>query len=142
MDKNSSIKKHPLLQYDFSEDGIDEFETDLVTIELESNQKISINYSQLCKHSQLIRNKYLISDVRSQLPKDIQKFQQENKIKSSNLKSFFKLIQDEDIEMTNDKFFDFYKLSEFFQVKSLSKNLEKYLLFIVFFKRAMKKNIQ
>lgn len=126
MDQNSSIKKNPLLQYDFSEDGIDEFETDLVTIELESNQKISINYSQLCKHSQLIRNKYLISDVRSQLPKDIQKFQQENKIKSSNLKSFFKLIQDEDIEMTNDKYFDFYKLSEFFQVKSLSKNLDKY----------------
>lgn len=28
--------------------------------------------------------------------------------------------------MTNNKYFDFYKLSEFFQIKKLTKNLDKY----------------
>lgn len=122
---NAQFKiKYHLLQSDSSEE--EELEKDLVSIKFYPEQTVQIKYSQLCKHSKLIRNKYLISDVRTKLSKDIQKFQQEKKIDSNNIKSFLQLLQDEDIEMTNDKYFDFYKLSEFFQIKKLTKNLNKY----------------
>lgn len=119
-------ENYSLFQSDSSEEDTNELETDAVTIQLDHDQYIHINYSQLCKHSQLIRNNYLISDVRFKLPKDIQKFQYKNKIKTENIISFFKLLQDENTPMTNDKYIDFLKLSDFFQIKKLTKNLTKY----------------
>ena len=74
MNNEDHQNRFSMLQSDCSEE--DELETDLVTIRLDSDQIIQIRYSQLCKYSKLIREKYLISDARTLLSADIQKFQQ------------------------------------------------------------------
>lgn len=102
-------------------------ERDIITIKLGLNT-IKVNFSQLCKYSQLIRDEYLISDAQTRLSEELQQLQQENHIDYNNFDSFFKLIQDDDVSMSNDKYKDFLKLSEFFKVKKLIIQLKKYFI--------------
>lgn len=106
------------------EDDVED-ENDLVVITLKS-KVIQIHFSQLCKFSQLIREEYLISDVKNRLPHEILKFQQENKIDINNISNFFNLFKGETLTITNDRYRDFYKLSRFFKTKKLIKQLKKY----------------
>lgn len=104
---------------------INEDEEDLILLKLKSND-VKICYSQLCKYSQLIRSYYLNSDIKYQLSGNIQNFQTESNIKEENIIYFFQILQGEHLEITNDNYRDIFKLSEFFQVKSLLQNLDKY----------------
>lgn len=105
----------------------DEDENDLVTIKLES-KVIQISFSQLCKYSQLIREEYVISDARDRLSQELLRFQQENLIDINNIIIFFDLFKEEDVIITNDRYKDFYKLSNFFQIKKLIKQLKIYFI--------------
>lgn len=101
-------------------------EKDLVILKLKKIT-IKINYSQLCKHSRLIRSKYLISDVKNNLSSEIQKLQDQYNIQDENIIFFFKLLREEKFKMTKEKFSDIYKLSQFFQSKNLIRKLKLYL---------------
>lgn len=108
---------------DFQE--YEEEDQDIVKINLNSNI-IQVNFSQLCKYSKLIREEYVISDVEKRLPEELLQFQQENRINEFNIKEFFKLFQEEEIIMTNDKYKDFTKLSQFFKIKKIQNQLKLY----------------
>lgn len=109
---------------DFDEEE-DEEEKDLITIRLE-NIQIQINYSQLCKYSQLIRTKYLISDVKNNLPNLIQEFQRQNQIEDENIIFFFNILRDEKNKITRKSYRDLFKLSQFFKANNILKKLKKY----------------
>lgn len=118
---NNSLSQIDLLEYEEESNE----NHDLVSIQLLSN-KIQVKYSQLCKYSKLIPNKYLIYDMENLFSQDIQKFQQTSKIGDENIINFFKIFEDEKVIIYNDKFNDFYKLSEFLQIKPFLKKLKKY----------------
>ena len=105
------------------EDNIDE--DDLVTLNLKSTN-IQLKYSQLWKYSRLISKKYLFDDVKERLSDEINEFEISNHIKEDNLIYFLKLFNDEKIQITNDRYKDFLKISEFLQVNSFIKKLNNY----------------
>lgn len=108
-----------------NESDSEEEEEDSVILQLQTNI-IHTQYSQLCKYSQLIRDKYPFSIIKSHLPQDLQIFQQEYKISEEVLLSFFQYFHHSKLIITNDNYRDLYKLSEFFQVKTIFKLLKKY----------------
>lgn len=103
----------------------EEEEEDLISLQIGSNT-IYICYSLLSKYSKLIREKYLISDVKDHLSEDIEHLQQETNLNEENIITFLQYFRNQPINITNDNFRDIYKLSEFFQVKTLLRELDKY----------------
>lgn len=100
-------------------------EHELIKIQL-INNSISVNFSQLCKYSQTIREEYLLKDVSERLSQDLQRFQKDYNIDEKNIIHFFELIQKEQISINNDEYFDFCKLSNIYKVTILQKILRKY----------------
>lgn len=100
-------------------------EDDKVTIQL-SSTNIEIYYYQLCKYSQLVQSQYLKNDAQERLSHDIQLFQKRFNIKDSNIINFFKIIKDDNVKITNDQYYDLFRLSEMFQVRSLQNLLKNY----------------
>lgn len=96
-DINNPLSQIDLLEYEeeYNENH------DLVSIQLLS-KKIQVKYSQLCKYSNLIPNKYLICNMEILFSQDIQKFQQAFKIGDENIIIFFKIFDDEKIIINND----------------------------------------
>ena len=103
----------------------DEEEKDLIEIKINSIL-IQIKYSQLCKHSHLIRSKYLISDVRNKLSREIESLQKQYNIQDSNILFFFQLLRDESCLMEKQQYRDIFKLSQYFESKNILKKLKHY----------------
>lgn len=110
------------------DDELDEEEEeygDIVEIRLLSTT-IRISFIRLYKYSPLFREKYLAKESRSDLSQKIIQYLNQFNISETNAILFFKLIQNENINITNDNYRDLYKLSDYFQVKKLKKFLNKY----------------
>lgn len=116
---------HSNLESQLHQNDSEEEEEDLVTLVLRNNT-IHVYFSLLCKYSKLIREKYLIFDVKDHLSEDIQRFQQQSNVNDEHIILFMQYFNNTQIVITNDNYRDLYKLSEFFQVKTLLKSLNKY----------------
>ena len=106
-------------EYDENEEE-DPEETDMIIVQIETIT-IQIKYSQLCKHSQLIRERYLISDAREQLSSKIQEYQQNHQISDNDVSFFFRRLKDENIDISSENYRSFSKLAEFFKAKKIIK---------------------
>ena len=100
-------------------------DSDKIIIQL-SSTTIEIHYYQLCKYSCLIREEYLKNDVQMQLSSILQSFQTNNNIKEENINIFFRIIKEERVEITSDRYYDLFVLSKKFKVNLLQKILENY----------------
>lgn len=104
----------------------EECEDNLVKIQLQSSS-FNVIYSQLFKYSKFIRDNYPnINDIRLELSKNLQIFQSDFKIKEENVILFFKLLQNESIIINNQNYCDLLLLSNFFQVKKITRILNQY----------------
>lgn len=97
-----------------------------VQIKLKTEQ-LSIEYSQLCKHSQLAQEKSIYYHGSNLLTELIEQFQSENEIKDSSFKSFVKIINDENAEIQKDEFNDLYTLRNFFKADIITDTLKEFL---------------
>lgn len=112
----------------YSDDDDYDDEDDFITFQFES-KKINILFSQFSKYSKLIRNKYVVSDVRNRFPQELHDFQSQNSLDTDNIYYFFQLLQKDfniDESLSYKRYIDLSKLSEFLEIKKLSKKLNKY----------------
>lgn len=125
---NTDTESFHIGQYsdEYEEEEEIEDDYDLVTINLQHNYIFQLKYSQLIKYSNLILNEYLLNDAREHLSTKIQELESDKKIDEKNVIYFLKTFEGKKIKITNDRFRDLFKLSEFFQVKVLLKRLENF----------------
>ena len=100
-------------------------EKDILSFRLSSNI-IKIPFFQLFKYSEVIQEEYINNHIIAYLLGNLEIFQKQGHIKEENIKLFFKLLQDEEIQKSSDQYCDFCQLSELFKVNSLQKFLIKY----------------
>ena len=103
----------------------DQDDSDKILIQL-SSTSIEIHYYQLCKYSSLIREEYLKRDVQMQLSSILQNLHEHYKITDENIIIFFRIIKEERVDITNDRYYDLFILSKKFKVHLLQKILERY----------------
>ena len=113
-----------LSTYNFNEGSDDEESNDIVEIQLISDS-IQINYYQLLKWSKLVREQYPKDDI-DRLSYDLRGYQQKYDLKEENIKSFFKCISDEQIQIAMDQYSDYQKLSKIFKVSKFDRIIKKY----------------
>lgn len=111
-------------------DSSEDDEDDLIVFQFET-KTIKIYYSQLSKYSKFIRDKYMFSDIGNVLPDEIHRMQNKYNIISDNIDLFFQLLQDnfnlsENQSLSYIQYLDLLKISDYFQVKKLTKKLIKY----------------
>lgn len=111
--------------FDLNNEMEEEANDDLINIQLSSNL-IQVHYYQIFKYSELIQEGYNKKEAIDSLPQYIQEIQDKYHIDEDNLVTFFKMIQEEKIEIKNSQYSDLYRLSKLFQVKSLQRSLNKY----------------
>lgn len=110
--------------FNFIVSSDDEEANDIVTIQF-SSSNIEINYYQLMKWSRLVREQYRKEEM-NRLSDYLKQYQQRYNIKEGNIKSFFKSISDEQVQITNEQFFDYQKLSKIFKISKFDKILHQY----------------
>ena len=115
-------------QFNSSDDDYDK--DDLITFQYES-QIFSLYNWQFFKYSLYFREKYINSNVKDYLPKDLHDLQENSDINSENIIYFFQLLQnnfeiDEKTSLTYKQYVDLVNISEHFKTKKLSKKLMKY----------------
>lgn len=103
----------------------EEDQIDTVDVQLTST-KINFSLLQLFKYSQYVQEEFLHNFITNNLITKLQKIEKENHIKSESIKTFFKFIEDGELFITEDEYFDLYKLSEIFKVNPLKKCLQNY----------------
>lgn len=111
-------------------DSSEDDEDDLVIFQFET-KTIKVYYSQLSKYSKFIRDKYMFSEIGNVLPDEIHRMQNQYNIISDNIDLFFQLLQDnfnlsENQSLSYIQYLDLLKISEYLQVKKLTKKLIKY----------------
>lgn len=105
------------------EESIDESE--FVEIKLISSQ-VKVKISQLFKYSKIFRENYQDIYFLPSLSHKLQIYQTKFNINDQNAILFFRLIHDEEVVISNEIYFDLYKLSEFFNATKLTNFLNKY----------------
>lgn len=105
----------------------DHHNRDKIKIPVSSDNNIQISFFQFFKHSRFIQNEYLQNDIIDKITNRLQHYQSEFDIKKENISTFFKLLDDEQIEVSSDQYCDLCKLSEIFEVESLQELLDNYL---------------
>lgn len=113
-----------------SQSDDNEYDDDSISFQFES-QKITLHYLQFFKYSTFIRTNYLVSDIANLFPKELQNLQQRSNISTDNIYLFFHLLDDnfninDDFTLTYKQYIDLFKISEFLQIKKLSKRLKNY----------------
>lgn len=104
----------------------DSYDDDNIQIELESNI-IEISYSQLCKYSSFIREKYGINEAKGFLTENLIKYESEYGITEKIIIIFFKSIdKDKNITIDVDNFWSINILSTFLSIKKYQKQLKKF----------------
>ena len=96
----------------------------MITIHINLNT-ITINYFQIYKYSKLIQEKSQMAQ--EQLSQKIQEIKKKFNLEDENIITFFKILQEEQVEIKNDSLLDLFILSTIFKVDLLLKNLQKIL---------------
>lgn len=91
-----------------------------------SSININLSFLQLYKYSQLIREELHKDEVINCFKEKLQKYQIAENIKEESITIFLKILKEENVKITNDQYFDLFKLSEIFKVNSLINFLKKY----------------
>lgn len=130
MNHLSSINDHNSNDSDSSDGGYDD-DDDFITFQF-NLKPINIYYSQFSKYSKVVRNNYLVTDVRNLFPQKLQDFQSQNRVDTDSIFYLFQLLRndfnfDENLNLTYERYTDLFKLSEFLEIKKLTKKLKKYL---------------
>lgn len=112
------------LQSEFEEEK--EEDSYKVTFDV-SSEKINASILSLIKYSRIIRDKLIKDNIFKELSETLKEYQTINHIKNENIKLFFRLLDEEEISINNDEFFDLSKLSMIFKVETLDRCLKKYL---------------
>ena len=100
---------------------------DKIKISVSSDNNIKISFFKLFKYSKFIQHQYHQNDIVDKITNLLQHYQSTSNIKKENISTFFKLLNDEQIEVSSDQYCDLCKLSEIFEVDSLQKLLDNYL---------------
>lgn len=106
------------------EEGEEEV-NDKITIHL-STIEIQIYFHRFCKYSRLIQQNLGYGKSINEIISDTEQKLLTNHIQNSSAIKFFKLLNDEETEITKVDFIDLYKLSQIFKVKSLKTKLKNY----------------
>lgn len=107
--------------YDDSDSDDDRF-----TIQLNSNA-VDVNFSKLCKYSDVIRKRKGIEDAKNFLNQIFIKYESDYGIEERSVLLFLRIIQDESkTKISPTDFWDLNVLSTLFKTKKLSKILQKY----------------
>lgn len=96
----------------------------MITIQINLNT-ITINYFHLYKYSKLIQEKSQMAQ--EQLSQKIQEIKKKFNLEDENIITFFKILQEEQVEIKNDSLLDLFILSTIFKVDLLLNNLQKIL---------------
>ena len=80
----------------------------------------------MIKYSEVIQEEINKNDIIKKIEQEIQKIKKTTNIKDENIKTFFQIINEEEVEINNDQYSDLFKLSAIFKIKSLTKYLLKY----------------
>lgn len=91
-----------------------------------SSANITLSFFQLYKYSQLIRKELQKDEVINRFKEKLQKYQISKNTKEESIIAFIKILKEENVKITNDQYFDLFKLSEIFKVNSLLNFLKKY----------------
>lgn len=83
------------LNKDFEEE---EDNNDLITIQL-SSSSFQVYYFQICKYSQLIQNKFPKNEAKQFLSQYIQEISEQYNINENNIIIFFKMLQEEKVQI-------------------------------------------
>lgn len=115
-------------QSNMQSDDDSEYDDDSISFQYES-QNIVLHYLQFSKYSIFIRKKYLITNISSLFPSELQKFQQQSSIDIDSIYLFFRLLQqnfNNDLILTYKQYIDLFKISDFLQIKKLTKKLNNF----------------
>ena len=104
----------------------DDDENNQVEYEL-SSSIIKISYLNLIKYSQVIQKNILQNNINDCMAAKLKKIQISDNIDEENIKTFFQLLNEEDVMIKNEQYIDLCKLTNIFEVKPLEKFLKKYL---------------
>ena len=91
-----------------------------------SLEKVNFNFHRLFKYSEKIQKEYYPENLISDLSFKIIQLQQALNIKEENIICFFKLINEENVEISIDQYCDLVKIAKYFKVKTLQSYLSKY----------------
>lgn len=110
---------------DVSDDDENEEQQDKITICL-SSENYQINLDKFCKYSGLVhisfQNKKSIHEIIEDIEEKFPKYH----IHNESVKTFFRLLNNEQVQIKTDEYLDLCRLSELFKVRSLKKLLKKY----------------
>lgn len=104
---------------------VDQNEEESITIPL-SFGLATVKYSELIKYSKYVENKYQKDEIMPKLSEELLDIEEDFDIKEENVLIFFDFINTGQVNVKQDNYIDLYKLSEAFEVKSLSEKLEEY----------------
>lgn len=90
-----------------------------------SSDVVHLSYLNLLKYSETIQDELKENYMKNILDK-VQHIKNEAKVDDNNIKLFFKLLNEENVQITTEQFLDISKLANFFKVTSLQKYLKKY----------------
>ena len=119
------MQNHTVSLCDENDDEESVDESEFVEIKLISSQ-VKVKISQLFKYSKKFRENYQDIYFLPSLSNKLQIYQTKFNINDQNAILFFKLIHDERVVISNEIYFDLYKLSEFFNAIKLLNFLNKY----------------
>lgn len=95
-------------------------------LEIPISSKINFPIIQLFKYSQVIQDYFINDSFSLMLTEKIQQICNPEKFNESSIITFLELINDKNVEICNEQFYDLCKLSEIFKVKPLEIILQKY----------------
>lgn len=108
-------------------DEAEEDQSDTIKIQLaNSSEIIQIGYYHLYKYSNFVKREYHPENVNIRVTQKILELQNGQNIKDESLITFFKLLQEKNINILPDQYWDLCKLCEVFEVNPLQKILKKY----------------
>ncbi|KAK8880814.1 hypothetical protein M9Y10_003505 [Tritrichomonas musculus] len=97
----------------------------------ESNKKnlseiMRISFYNLIRYSQAVRENIIYNDIINTFTNHLDLFARSSNIRFENIELFFRLLQNEKIEISNDQYCDLFRLSEHFGVDCLTNILKSY----------------
>lgn len=100
-------------------------QADLINIQF-SSTKINFSFDQFFKYSQYFKRSNLYIALINEMISKLQEIGEKYHFNSKSVEFFFKLIDDEEVNISNEEYFDLCKLSTLLQVDSLHKYLQEY----------------
>ena len=111
-----------LLSVDVSKSQL--IEEDSIDIRFTSGSLIQVKFSRLVSQSKYVRDKYKYSEAVNFFQLEIDKLENEFKIKEESIKHFIQLIQEEKVNISIEHYRDFCTLSEYFCIPRFTRALD------------------